>query len=280
MQDIHTHLYWESFDEDRDDVIKRAQEAGVNTMLVVGTTLEESQKAISLSEKYEGIFATVGIHPNEFRKQGKKNLEKDWPKFLEDLAKMKGVVAIGECGLDYSESHGDITPGEKNLQKEGFIQQIALAKQSNLPLIIHCRAKNTMSDDAYWDLLGLLQIHAGELKHVVLHCYMGSVSVTEAFLQIPNVSFSFTGNITYPVKKDIQGGNFDLTESVKLVPLEKIFVETDCPFLAPQEYRGKRNEPAYVVYVAQKIAELHGVSVEKVALETEKNFRLVFGIED
>lgn len=281
MQDIHTHLYWESFDSDREEVLMRAKEAGVTEMLVVGTTVEESMKAIKLARDHESLFATVGIHPNEARVSGEYSTDNKTRSGLEELnsllqEKNKKVVAVGECGLDYSESHGVITESEKQSQKKLFKGQIDLATQYNLPLIVHCRAVSAQSDEAYWDLLVILKEVAPKLSNIILHCYMGSVSVTQEFLTISNIYFSFTGNITYPVKQNIQGGEHDLTKVVKTVPLEKIFVETDCPFLAPQEYRGKRNEPAFVIEIAKKVAEIHQLTLDRVEQKTAENFKSIF----
>jgi TatD DNase family protein len=277
MQDIHTHLYWESYDADREDVLSRAAAAGVTTMLVVGTNLAESAQAIALTEDHEVLFASVGMHPNEFRNGV--DTAADWLTELTALTQNPRVVAIGECGLDYSESHGSITVAEKAVQKDALVAQLALAKNKNLPMIIHCRSTNNVTDDAYQDILAILKVHAAEIPAVILHCYMGSQSVTESFLHVPNIYFSFTGNITYPVSKSRAGGNFDLTEVVKLVPLERLFVETDCPFLTPQGRRGERNEPALVVEVASKVAELQGVTFATVAAKTQENFCRVFGID-
>ena len=264
MQDIHTHLYWESYDDDRDEVIARAREVGVDEMLVVGTTLEESRKAVTLASQYEDIFASVGIHPNEFRSEVGEYLGE-----LEKIAQDKKVVAIGECGLDYSVSHGGIDEATKARQKKGFIEQLALANRLALPVIIHCR-------DAYRDLLLILKEHE-VMVPIIMHCYMGDTSVTEEFLTLPNISFSFTGNITYPVKKHLIGTTEDITETVRLIPKERIFVETDCPFLAPQAMRGKRNEPAYAVHTAEKVSELLKITREALDEELSKNFQRIFG---
>ena len=272
MQDIHTHLYWESFDADRDQVIARAREAGVTEMLVVGTSVEENEQALALAEEQAGVFASVGVHPNLFREP----IEEDWFERFSLQVDHEKVVAIGECGLDYSESHGGITETEKKEQRIGFIRQLEVAAEKQLPLIVHCRATSAVSDDAYWDLLEILKDWAPKIPYGILHCYMGSVSVTEIFLSIPNLYFSFTANITYPVKKEHLQGNFDITEVVKRVPRERIFAETDCPFLAPQSKRGKRNEPAFVRETVEKIAALH--QVQRAALEDQLdvNFKRVF----
>jgi len=257
MIDIHTHLYWESYDMDRDDVIARAQEAGVETMFVVGCSLKESEKCIDLSEQYPRIFASVGIHPNEMRKEIEGTTMQALGDALEKMASQKKVVAIGECGLDYYTREEMKDEEGKHLQREGFLMQIALAEKLQKPLIVHCRPSlGTM--DAYEDILSILS----SLKHtvpIILHCYMGDTEITEKFLEISGLYFSFTANITYPVKKEKQGTKDDLTETVKRIPLERILIETDCPFLAPQEKRGKRNEPVYVLSVLEKIAMLRGV---------------------
>lgn len=274
MQDIHTHLYWDSYDEDREEVIARAKEAGVSEMLVVGTTIEESKQAVALAGQHDEIFASVGIHPNEFRGQGGEG--EDWEEGISRLAENPKVVAIGECGLDYSESHGAITEGTKERQKEAFLKQITIATELHLPLIVHCRPTNNSTQDAYEDLLSILEAKSSKLKAVILHCYMGDTGVTEEFLLLPNVYFSFTGNITYPVKKQLVGTKDDLTETVRLVPQERIFVETDCPFLAPQTYRGKRNEPAYAIYTAEKVCALLQITREELEKQLEESFWRVF----
>ena len=281
MQDIHTHLYWKSFDDDRSEVLARAKDSGITEMLVVGTTVEESKQCVEYAIQYPQLLATVGIHPNEIRGY---EIDSADIKIVTDIAELEKlllahkdeVVAVGECGLDYSESHGAITAADKENQKRLFEAQIELALTYQLPLIVHCRSMNAQTDEAYWDLLEILKNKAPELASVIVHCYMGSVSVTQEFLGIPNVYFSFTGNITYPVKKEVLGGDFDLTETVKVVPLKKIFVETDCPFLAPQQYRGKRNEPSYVLRVAAKIAEINSTTLSEIEQRVGENFRKVF----
>ena len=276
MLDIHTHLYWKSYDADREAVVKRAQEAGVKEMLVIGCTADESRQAIEVAEQYEDMYASIGVHPHEYNQQPiTNNLQRDI-QGLKKLAKNKKVVAIGECGLDYY-SHDKtkvITDEQKVRQKEGFLAQIELAKELKLPMILHCRPSVT-SSDAYEDMFSVLQATSYKLP-AILHCYMGDTEVTRKFLTLPNLYFSFTGNITYPVKKPLVGTKDDLTETVKLIPFERIFVETDCPFLAPQSKRGERNEPAYVVETAEKVCELLGIS--RIALDEtlQKNFQRVF----
>jgi TatD DNase family protein len=309
MHDIHTHLYWQSYDTDRDEVVRRAREAGVDKMLVIGCTVEESRQAITVAEQYPQVYASVGIHPSFFNELVEKspttkiqdtnnhqspisNL-KGLTSELREMAKHEKVVAIGECGLEYyaHNSEQPITEAQKAAQKAGFLAQIDLAEELELPMILHCRA-STGSADAYEDLFEILsnQYSIFDIQHssCILHCYMGDTEVTERFLSLPNVYFSFTGNITYPIKKVVSGtkpariatrsvaGGDDLTETVKLIPLDRIFTETDCPFLTPQSHRGERNEPAYVAEVLECIARLHGVEPKVVEQLTESNFKKVF----
>lgn len=282
MHDIHTHLYWESYDADRDAVIARAHDAGIDRMFAIGCTVEESRQCVALAERYPEIFASVGIHPNELNQEsriparptGGKNQE--WVAELKKLAQHPKVVAIGECGLDYYRRDGQksVTDEEKKLQKESFMLQLGLARELSLPVIIHCRP-STAGRDAYEDLFEILKAKSSNLK-AILHCYMGDTEVTKQFLSLPDVYFSFTGNITYPVKKALVGTKDDLTETVKLIPLDRIFAETDCPFLAPQSQRGKRNEPAFVMEVVARVALLQGRAVSAITQATEENFKRVF----
>ncbi len=275
MYDIHTHLYWHTYDADRDAVIERAREAGVEKMLVIGCTVEESRQAVELTGRYEQLYAAVGIHPQEFTtEEFVTNLDTSI-QALKTLASNKKVVAIGECGLEYY-SHDPtkpITSEQKEWQKMGFLAQIKLAEELGLPLIVHCRA-NVGVSDAYEDMSTLLS----QIKTIpiVLHCYMGDTEVTKQLLALDNVYFSFTGNITYPVKKTWVGTKDDLTETVKLIPLDRLFTETDCPFLSPQSKRGERNEPANVVEVAKQVAFLQGKTPEEVEKALKENFRIVF----
>lgn len=280
MNDIHTHLYWHSYDEDRDLVVQRAREAGVDKMLVIGCTVDESRQAIVVAEQYPNMYASIGIHPQEFfDESGISNLE-SWMHQLREVAKNTKVIAIGECGLEYfvrSPSGAPVSVEQKEWQKKAFLAQIALADELNLPLIVHCRP-STGTQDSYEDLVSILRDSRfkNQDSSIILHCYMGDTEVTKKFLTLPNVYFSFTGNITYPVKKAVAGTKDDLTETVKMIPLARIFTETDCPFLTPQSHRGERNEPAYVPEVLECIARLHGVEPKAVEELTESNFKKAF----
>lgn len=279
MLDIHTHLYWKDFDEDRDDVIMRAKAADVSKMISVGTDMETSRQAIQVAQAHEGIWASIGIHPHEFNESEISHLE-SWGKELRELAKHPKVIGIGECGLDYFGRDREVSDDAKARQKAAFLMQLELASELDLPLIIHTRPSSD-TQDAYEDVFGILKANAAsearKLK-AVLHCYQGDIEVTKKFLELPNVYFSFAGNITYPVKQALVGTKDDLTETVKLVPLERLFTETDCPFLAPQAKRGERNEPSFVQYVVEKAAELHGTDMDGIASQTERNFERVFGV--
>lgn len=279
MNDIHTHLYWHTYDSDRDAVVTRARAAGVDKMLVIGCTVEESRQAIAVAEQYADTYASIGLHPQECNDLGFK-IDDVRISELRKLAQNKKVVAIGECGLEYYSHNSEqpITEEQKTAQKEGFLLQIALAEERQLPMILHCRP-SVGTQDSYEDLFHILQSKIINLKSAVLHCYMGDTEVTKQFLALPNVFFSFTGNITYPIKKTVVGTKDALTETVKLIPLERIFTETDCPFLTPQSHRGERNEPAYVTEVAAKIAELHGTDTAAIERATEENFHKVFKTE-
>ena len=284
MHDIHTHLYWSSYDADRDAVVKRARTAGVEKMFVIGCTVEESRQCVALTERYEDMYASVGIHPHEFNDLGFK-IDDLRMEELRVLAKHEKVVAIGECGLDYYSHQSTnnnqqtvVSDIQKAIQKDGFLAQIALAQEVGLPLILHCRP-SLGTQDAYEDMFEILKNHSSLITYpasYILHCYMGDTEVTRKFLTLPNVYFSFTGNITYPVKKVVVGTKDDLTETVKLVPLSRIFTETDCPFLSPQLHRGERNEPVYVAEVVEQVAILQGVSSTKVIETIDRTIESVF----
>ena len=307
LTDTHAHLNFKDFDEDRDEVISRSFKNGIKKIINIGTDLKESEASVKLAEKYENIYASAGMHPSCFSEvkeitnsksqipnklqitkyKIKKNIEK-----LRKLARNKKVVAIGEIGLDYYHAtcNSQLVTQDlkklKKIQKEGFIRQLELARELNLPVIIHCRASEQNPADAYEGCYQALTQHSSSIlpskrgggNKVVFHCYGGDLEFTKKLLKRKNIYFSFTGNITYKTKKEIQGTEKDMAEIIKIIPLERIMLETDCPFLAPQKIRGKRNEPAYVKCTAEKLAEIKRVSfgeVEKITTQTAENF---FGI--
>ena len=245
--DSHCHLYFPQFDTDRDDVIARMLEKGMGAVLI-GTDLQTSKAALELAKQHDFLWASVGLHPNDEE-------EFDVSKY-EALAQDSKVVAIGECGLDYFRSKPDG-------QKERFEKQIALAQKFNKTLVVHCR-------EAHDDCLSVLQNTAIANKvPVVMHFFTGSGELAQKYLDL-GCYLSFPGPITYTDMYD---------DSIRICPLDKMLIETDAPFAAPVPYRGKRNEPAYVEYVAAKIAAVKGVSVNEVARQTTLNSQRIFGLD-
>lgn len=245
MIDTHVHLDFDNFNQDREEVIKRSLANGIERIINVGANLERSKKAIEIAEKNNNIFASVGVHPEDL-----KDFDDNFEKNILELAKSKKVVAIGECGLDYFHTK-DVEAREK--QKELFLAQIKIAKELNLPLIIHCR-------DAYDDLYEIIK---DKKAKGVLHCYLSNWETAQKFLNL-GFYISFTGAITYKNKEEVLG-------VVKKMSLDKMMVETDCPFLTPQIFRGQRNEPMYVKYVVEKIADVRDVNFDEIEEKTSEN---------
>ncbi|MEK3800860.1 TatD family hydrolase [Peribacillus sp. FSL H8-0477] len=251
--DTHVHLNDDQFKEDIEEVIKRAQEAGVSNMVVVGFDRATIMRAMELIEKYDFIYASIGWHPVDAIDM----LDEDLA-WIEELSSHPKVVAIGEMGLDY---HWDKSP--RDIQKEVFRKQIRLAKKVNLPIVIHNR-------EATADIVDILKEEHAEAVGGIMHCYSGSPEVAKECLDM-NFYISLGGPVTFKNAKKPK-------EVAVEVPLDKLLIETDCPYLAPHPYRGKRNEPAYVKLVAEQIAELKGLTFEEVAVATNQNARKLFGI--
>mgnify|MGYP001205246505 CR=1 FL=1 len=253
--DTHVHLNVSHFEEDREEVIQRAKEAGVEWMTVIGFDQETIKKAIELAEKYEWMYASVGWHPVDAIDMKEEDLL-----MLRELASHPKVVALGEMGLDY---HWDKSP--KQIQQEVFRKQIRLAREVKLPIIIHNR-------EATEDILTILEEEKADEIGGIMHCYNDSVDYVDRCLDL-NFYISLGGPVTFknaPLPKQV----------ATYVPENRLLIETDCPFLAPHPNRGKRNEPAYVRLVAEKIAELKGISVEELGKITTKNARRIFGLEE
>ena len=277
MIDTHTHLDHELFNPDRDEVVRRAFENGIKKIITVGCDPQEMKEAIKLAEKYENIYVAIGFHPEIQIKNQKSNL-----KTLEKLLKHPKVVAIGEIGLDYFRNQNDVetlqcnvSTGEKlrNAQKTLFTAQLKLAQELDLPIIIHCRPTDNNSKDAYDDILEILRNNNdGKKLQGVIHCFCGTREHAKQFLDL-GFHISFTGNITYFKKDDAK-----VLQVVREIPLNKILIETDCPFLSPAPHRGKRNEPMFVKYVAEKIAEIKEISVDEVEKVTDGNAEALFHI--
>lgn len=249
--DTHVHLNVEQFEGEVAETIERAKEAGVDYMTVVGFDRETIPKAIELAETYDFIYAAVGWHPVDAVDMTDEDLA-----WIEELADHPRVVALGEMGLDY---HWDKSP--KDVQKEVFRRQIHLAKKVNMPIIIHDR-------EAHDDIVDLLEEeNAGEVGGI-MHCFGGTVETAKRCMDM-NFYISFGGPVTFK--------NAKLPKEVsREIPMDRLLVETDCPFLAPHPYRGKRNEPAYVKLVAEKIAELKEIPYEELAEQTTKNAKQLF----
>ncbi len=249
--DTHAHTGFEAFDEDRAQVYQRARAAGCVAIVEVGVGLSGSRRALELAAAEEMVHPAAGLHPTDLER-----FDEEWPHF-EELVRTKDVTAVGECGLDY---HWMKAP--KDIQADAFRRQINLARQMALPYIIHCR-------DAEDDLITILRDEA--YPRGVVHCFGGTRAQAETILDL-GLRISFCGNVTY---KNADG----LREAAAAVPPDRLFLETDSPFLPPQEKRGKRNEPAYAVHTGALLAELHGLSFDDLAKTTTANARRFFDIK-
>ena len=262
--DSHCHLENKRFDNDRGEVFTRAREANVTTMLAIGNgdgpgtgTLD---CAIKLAQQHEGVYATIGIHPHEAALAQQADFDE-----LQRLAHDPKVIAWGEIGLDYYYDHSP-----REVQQRVFILQMEMARAAKLPIVIHNRPSDN-SENAWDDLFRLLREHwSSSGLGGVLHCFTGTVEHARAALDI-GFMLSFAGNITYPKAQNIR-------DAATRAPLERVFIETDSPYLAPIPHRGKRNEPAFVVEAAGKIGELRGMAREDVGRQTTENFRRFFAI--
>lgn len=253
--DIHSHIQFSEFDADRGEVISRMKKGGVYS-IVVGTDLESSALAVSLAEKHDNLLASIGLHPNDA-------ISEDFDEAVyRKLLKSGKTVAVGECGLDYYRT--EKTEENKKRQKEIFEKQIELALEFNKPLMIHCR-------DAYDDMLDVLANYKKKYSDKLrgnIHFFAGSPDVAEKFLKL-GFTLSFTGVITFADQYD---------EVIKNAPMNMIMTETDCPYVAPSPYRGKRNEPNYVEEVVKRIAEIKNEDLDKVKAAMAQNAIRIFGI--
>ena len=248
--DSHAHTNFDVFDEDREAMYERARAAGVSTIVEVGVGLEGSRKALARAAETEMVRAATGMHPTDLDA-----FEEQWPEF-EALVRGGGMIAIGECGLDY---HWMTVPAE--LQEKSFRRQLALAEELSLPYIVHCRK----ADD---DLIRIL----GDVgyTHGVVHCFGGNAQQAAKLVEL-GMHISFCGNVTY--KK-----NDSIREAAQAVPVERMLLETDSPFLAPGKQRGKRCEPAFVTQTASFLAELKQIALEDLAARATHNTRELFAL--
>ena len=251
--DTHTHLFFNNFDEDREEVIKNALAVGIKYMLVPGTDFETSKQAVELAEKYDSIYVAVGIHPHD-----SKDWDDTWIEELRELAKHEKVVAIGEIGLDY---FYDFSPKEK--QHQAFEKQIQLALELNLPIIVHNRDSND-------DIMEFSRKYKDTSLKGQYHCFAGTVENARELVEMGHY-ISFTGNITFKKAESVR-------EVLSKVSVENILLETDSPFLTPVPHRGKRNEPKHIPLIAEVVAETHHLRIEDVARTTSWNAYKLFGI--
>lgn len=251
--DTHAHLFYKNFNGELDDIVKRAIDANVKYMVCPGTCVNTSKQSIELADKYESVYATVGIHPHDTKGFTGKEIDD-----LRKLAAHKKVVALGEMGLDY---FYDFSP--KKQQIKAFRAQMDLAVELDLPVVIHNREANE-------DTMTILREYQSKNVKGQLHCYAGTIEDAEELVDMGYL-ISFTGNITF---KKLE----DLREILRTIPIENLMLETDCPFMTPVPFRGKRNEPSYIPYIAEKVAEIHNISVEEVEQLTTFNAINLFGI--
>jgi TatD DNase family protein len=262
--DSHAHLDGKPFDSDREQVIARAREAGVQTIVAIGNGDGPAQVdcGIRLAEKYDFIYATLGIHPHEARLADDAAYQN-----MERLARHPKVIAWGEIGLDYFYDHSP-----RDVQKNVFTRQMELAAAAKLPIVIHCRPSDG-SDDAWDDCLGLMREHwAANGLGGILHCFTGNWPQAKRALDL-GFMISFAGNVTFPKAQQIRDAALE-------VPLDRMLIETDSPYLAPVPLRGKRNEPAFVKETARKLGELRGLTAEEVGKQTTRNFYNFFKLAE
>ncbi|HWJ79282.1 MAG TPA: TatD family hydrolase [Niallia sp.] len=251
--DTHTHINAEEFNEDLEEVIGRAVDAGMEKMIVVGFDRPTITRAMELIDQYDFLYASIGWHPVDAIDMVEEDLV-----WIEELSSHPKVVAIGEMGLDY---HWDKSP--KEIQKEVFRKQIRLAKKVKLPIIIHNR-------EATSDIVEILKEEEASEVGGIMHCYGGSVETALECIKM-NFYISLGGTVTFKNARKPK-------EVAEAVSLEHLLIETDCPYLAPTPFRGKRNEPSYVKLVAEEIAKIRGITMEEVASKTTENAKKLFGI--
>lgn len=248
----HAHYDSRKYDEDREELLNSMQENGIGTIVNVGATWKSVTTVMELAEKYPFIYAALGLHPDEVG-----DLDEERFEYLKSQCQKEKVVAVGEIGLDYywdNESH--------DVQKKWFIRQLDLARELDLPVIIHSR-------DAAEDTLKIMKEHAQGLRGVI-HCFSYSKELAEEYVKM-GFHIGIGGVVTFKNGKKLK-------EVAEVVPLERILLETDCPYLAPEPYRGKRNSSLYIPHIAQAIADIKGITYEEVVAQTEQNAKTLFRI--
>lgn len=278
MFDTHAHVNFNAFKNDSEEILKEAEKNNLG-MILVGSQFSTSERAIEMAERFQNVYAATGLHPihledMEVKEEGAtfKSKKEDFDfENYKKLGKNKKVVAVGETGLDYFHLNQEINSiaEKKEKQKQVFIEHIRLANELKLPMILHCRGTKENIEDAYADILAILGKNMLEKKGV-MHCYVGPLETVKIFLDL-GFYFGFNGIITF----DKTG---KLEKIIREIPENRILAETDCPYLAPVPYRGKRNEPKYVEYVVKKIAEIKGWTAEKAEKITDQNAAILFNL--
>jgi len=254
--DTHAHLAFEPLINDIDAVLKRSIEAGVTRWITVGTNMDENRKSVELAEKYDNLYAALGIHPHDAKKVTAENLTE-----LERLARHQKVVAIGETGLDFHYNFSG-----QSAQKEVFKNHLALAAKLGLPVIIHSR-------EAFDDTVAIIEQQGGGVEKIVFHCFTGTADQAKVILD-KGWYISFTGVVTFKNANDIR-------QAAKVVPPDRLMLETDCPYMTPEPMRKQKvNEPALMIHTVKFLADLKGVSFEELAIAATANSRIFFNIHD
>ena len=250
--DTHAHFNDEQFDADRDEVLKSLKSYGIGNIVNIGSSMKTSRTSVALAEKYDFVYATVGVHPSETGELCETDIDE-----LKRLAANPKVRAIGEIGLDYHYPD-DVEP---SIQKKWFVRQLELAKELNMPVVIHDR-------ESKGECLEILKEH--KISNGVVHCFSGSAETAREILKL-GMMISFTGVLTFKnAKKAIA--------ACAAVPLDRLMIETDCPYMSPEPHRGKRNFSGYVEFVARKMADIKGVSYDELVDITERNAKRFYGI--
>lgn len=251
--DTHTHLQFSHYDADRSDVIESALRSGIDCMINVGTNIEDSLESLRIAKQYDRVYSSAGIHPHDSEGVSESDYES-----IDSLLKEDKVVALGETGLDFYRNYAPY-----DVQEEIFRRFLRMGADRGVPVIIHNRGASR-------EMMDILSDEMNGKVNGVMHCFSGDVEFAEYCIEA-GLYISFTGNITYK--------NFKRDDVLQFVSLDRILIETDCPFLAPHPLRGKRNEPVNVRFVAKKIAEVKNISLEEAGKVTSENARTLFGID-
>ena len=246
MIDSHCHLEDERFAGELDEVLARMKTAGVDRCILAGSDEATSARIVRLTEQYENVYGVVGVHPHEARTFAPALLS-----LMDTWLASPRIVGVGEIGLDYYYDHSP-----RDVQREALVAQLEYAYRKNVPAVFHVR-------DAHGEFTDILRVHKGRLPQGVMHCYTGSLESAKIYLDF-GFYISFSGSVTFKNAKNLQ-------EVARNIPIDRLLIETDSPYLAPVPMRGKRNEPAYVRYVAETVAQLRGITADELAQKAEEN---------